>query len=127
MTVVSFSIDDDLLRDTEEAMDEMGFEGRSAFIRAALLGLIEDHERQEALAGQVEAVMVLTHTEDETGTVQDALHAHEDMIDTHLHSHLSDARCLELLIMDGPADRVRELWSTCRRQQSVHDVTLLPF
>jgi len=71
--------------------------------------------------------MVLTHTEDGDGTVQDALHAHEAMIDTHLHSHLSDDRCLELLIMDGSAERVRELWSSCRRQDSVHDVTLLPF
>lgn len=127
MTVVSFSLDDDLLDEAEEVMDEMGFEGRSRFIRAAIVALMEDHQRHEAMEGQTEAVMVLTHTEDETGTVQEALHAHEDMIETHLHSHLSDDRCLELLIMDGPAGPIKDLWDTCRRQQSVHDVTLLPF
>lgn len=126
MTVVSFSVDEDLLADAEQVMDEMGFDGRSQFIRAAMLSLIDEKRQHDELTGEVEAVLVLTHDEGE-GSVSGPIHAHEDMIETHLHSHLDDDRCLDLLVVDGAADRVRELWTILRKQQAVRDVTLLPF
>lgn len=126
MEVISFSVDEDLLADAEQVMEEMGFDGRSRFIRAAMRSLIDEKRQHDGLTGDVEAVLVLTHDEG-AGSVTGPIHSHEDMIETHLHSHLDDDRCLDLLVVDGKADRVRELWTALRTQQAVRDVTLLPF
>ncbi|MEZ6187755.1 MAG: nickel-responsive transcriptional regulator NikR [Planctomycetota bacterium] len=128
--VVSFSLDGELLEQLDAWVDEQGFSGRSAalqrLVREELAGSSDGAPDGTAMATvtyvydhhQRELLERLTHLQ----------HQHLDLVVSTTHVHLDHARCLEVLILRGPGQRVRELARGIANARGVERarVSLLP-
>jgi len=119
MSVISVSLPESLLDDVDAFADEAGFSGRSEVVRTALRGLLSEQKRLNELDGVIDAVVMVTHHHDGTEVVDAVQHAFQDLITTQMHNHLDDA-CIELLVLHGPADKIRDLYE---RLQASNDIS----
>ncbi|MGF7119247.1 CopG family ribbon-helix-helix protein [Methanobacterium oryzae] len=109
MPIVSISLNEKLLSEIDNIKDEIGFSGRSEVIRASTRMLIADNKEKRDLKGEINSVLVLIHNQEVEDKVTEIKHDFEDIINTQIHSHLKENKCMEIFILDGSADRIKEL------------------
>jgi CopG family transcriptional regulator, nickel-responsive regulator len=109
MVIVSVSLSEKLLDEIDELKDEMGFSGRSDVIRASARMLIADNREKKSLTGDTNAVLTLIHSQDVEDKVTEIKHEYEDIINTQIHSHLQENKCLEVFIMEGDVGRMHQI------------------
>src|SRR5256885_15914027 len=85
MTIVSVSMPDAMIRTMRELQKSQGFTGTSELVRAALRLLVADAREKESTKGPVEAVIVVTHSEDRQGPGTRNQHRFDDVVKTHIH------------------------------------------
>lgn len=123
--IISISLNDDLLDGVDEVQKELGFSGRSEVIRAGIRMLIADAKERGGLAGTLCSVLILVHTKGVEDVFTRIKHEHEEVIATHLHHHLMDGRCLEMLVLTGNASKIRRLvdaFHACGKMDSIKQV-----
>lgn len=109
MPIVSISLNEKLLSEIDNIKDEIGFSGRSEVIRASARMLIADNKEKRDLKGEINSILVLIHNQEVEDKVTEIKHDFEDIINTQIHSHLKENKCMEIFILDGSADRIKEL------------------
>lgn len=108
---IGVAIDEDLLKKFDELNGRRGYTNRSEAFR----DLIRDALIQEAAAApESEVVGTLTLVYDHhVRMLQERLtelqHEHHEEIISTLHVHLDHHHCLEVLVLRGKSDRVREI------------------
>jgi CopG family nickel-responsive transcriptional regulator len=123
--IVSVSLNDNILEEMEKLQEEFGFSGRSELIRAGIRMLLTDKLEKEKLAGDVGCVLTVTHEEEDEESVTEIKHKFEDIIKTHLHCKLKKNKCLELFVLDGEADKVREMTKQFQTNEGMEHVKLI--
>src|SRR5207249_12317453 len=86
MTIVSLSINEDLLKEMEVMMKDLGYTGKSELIRAAVRTLIAEKKEQEGITGQISSILIASHNEEAEEVVTSLKHQFERVINVHLHS-----------------------------------------
>lgn len=122
MTIISISLNEKLLDEIDQLKDELGFSGRSEVIRASTRMLIADNQEKKALQGVLNSILILIHDPKAEDKVTEIKHDFEDIINTQIHSHLKDDKCLEIFIMEGDAQRMntlRKLFQISRKMDYV--------
>ncbi|MDD3985049.1 MAG: CopG family ribbon-helix-helix protein [Methanobacterium sp.] len=109
MVIVSVSLSKKLLEDIDSIKDEMGFSGRSDVIRASARMLIADNREKVIMEGDTNSVLTLIHNQDVEDKVTEIKHDYEDIINTQIHTHLKEHKCLEIFILDGNVHRIYQL------------------
>jgi CopG family transcriptional regulator, nickel-responsive regulator len=109
MVIVSVSISEKLLEEIDSIKNEMGFSGRSDVIRASARMLIADNREKSTMTGETNSVLTLIHSQDVEDKVTEIKHDYEDIINTQIHSHIKEHKCLEIFILDGEGHRMYEL------------------
>jgi len=71
--------------------------------------LIADSKEKERLYGRMNSILLLIHNQKAEDTVTEIKHKFEDITKTQIHSHLKEDKCLEIFILDGEADKIKEL------------------
>jgi CopG family transcriptional regulator, nickel-responsive regulator len=122
MTIISMSINDKLLKDVDTLQEELGFSGRSEVIRAALRLLVADSKEKSELKGNVSAVLIVIHREEDN--INKVKHDFSSVIKTQVHNHV-DHKCLELFIIDGDAEKVKGLVNEFQKLKSTELVKLI--
>lgn len=105
MTIVSFSIDNPTLSNLNNLSQE-DFKGKSEIIRSAINLLWSEHQTQSKLKGQIDALLLVKHNEKHSQSILKLRHEFQQLIQTHLHTHLENHSCLEILILKGQADKI---------------------
>lgn len=124
MTIISISIEDELLEQLDETIENQGFSGRSDAIRQAIRTLIANLKDVNNIDGEVEGVLTIIHKEN-TKEFNKVLHDHLDIIQTQLHNHLENHNCLELLVVKGEAKRIKSFKKATETCKCVNFVNLL--
>jgi len=106
MTIVSLSFPEKMLREMDDVQKGSGFTGRSELVRAAIRLLLEDSHEKNALTGDLNGVLVVTHEQNEEAPVTKLKHDNEDIIKMHLHSKTKSSVCVELFLVQGDAKKV---------------------
>jgi CopG family transcriptional regulator, nickel-responsive regulator len=106
MTIVSLSFPEKMLKEMDEVQKGSGFTGRSELVRAAIRLLLEDSHEKNALTGELNGVLVVTHEQEEESPVTKLKHDNEDIIKMHLHSKTKSSVCVELFLVQGDAKQV---------------------
>ncbi len=109
MTIISMSVDPMMLANLDAIQAVYGFSGRSETIRAGMRLLEEDAKAKGKLSGKINAVLLVVHphvAEDDVGRIRFDF---EDIVKTQLHAHLKEGKCIELFVLEGKANKVREL------------------
>jgi len=74
------------------------------------------------LIGRINSTLLLIHNKDIENVVTEIKHRFEDITKTQIHSHLRENKCLEVFVLDGDADRIKEmvrLFQTSRKMDYV--------
>lgn len=109
MVIVSISLNEKILEDLDMLQDELGFSGRSEVIRAGARLLISDTKVKERLSGVINSVLLLIHDQEAENVVSKIKHKFEDITRTQIHNHLKRNKCLEIFVLDGNADDIKEM------------------
>lgn len=111
MPVVSISLTDRNIEILEKLKETLGLAGRSEAIRVCLRSAETEARERERLMGHVEGVLIIVHDSHSSPRLDDARHEFQELITTQIHSHLSNHKCLEVFIIRGDADNVKEMLS----------------
>jgi CopG family nickel-responsive transcriptional regulator len=125
MSVVSVSLNDTLLEDIDEFMDEQGFSGRSEVMRTAVRALLRDRKEISDLKGTVDAVVIVTHEDEDSGEIDNIQHDYQDTITTQLHNHMDEHKCLEVFMLHGEAEKVKELYNNFQASNKVEQAKII--
>ncbi|MCD6479356.1 CopG family ribbon-helix-helix protein [Candidatus Bathyarchaeota archaeon] len=120
--IISVSLSESLLEEVSRIQREMGFSGRSEVVRAGLRRLIAERRERERLSGRINSILLVVHEREDEDIVNRIKHEFDDVINTQLHSHLRGEKCLEIFILDGEAERIKEIvdcFETCGKMEYV--------
>ncbi len=122
MVIVSISLNDTILKEIDGIQNALGYSGRSEVIRAGARLLISESKEKERLTGNINSILLLIHSQEAENVVSEIKHKFEDVTNTQIHSHLREDKCLEIFVLDGDADRIKEmirLFQTSRKMEYV--------
>ena len=122
MVIVSISLNDTILKEIDRIQNELGYSSRSEVIRAGARLLISESKEKERLTGMINSTLLLIHSQDIEDVVTEIKHRFEDITKTQIHSHLRENKCLEVFVLDGDANRIKEmvrLFQTSRKMDYV--------
>jgi CopG family nickel-responsive transcriptional regulator len=109
MTVISVSLNENILKDIEKIQNEHGYSGRSELIRAGLRLLISESKNSEKIIGDIKSILILIHNHDDEKIVSCIKHKFKGVTKTQIHSHLHEDKCLEIFVLEGNAEKIKEM------------------
>lgn len=125
MTVISVSLDDELLAALDALEEEYGFTGRSELVRTALRSWMQDADRR-GFDDVTDGVIFVKYGEGAADHVSSLLHEHRPVIVSQIHQHLEDHVCFELLVVDGDPDRIEAFWQDVQSSRHVRTAEFIP-
>ncbi len=126
MERITITIDDDLLETIDGFVRRRGYPSRSEAIRELVR---EAASRDYAAAGRAPCVATLTYvfdhaTRDLSQRLTERQHDHHNLGISTTHVHFDHDSCLEVSILRGPIDKIRELADTMTVQRGVRHASL---
>jgi CopG family transcriptional regulator, nickel-responsive regulator len=118
--VVSIALPPELLKELEELPSEEAYKGRSETVRAALHMFLNKLRSETKAQGHVSATLTVHYNEEAAPRITRVRHNFSDIIRTMVHNHDLHDDCLEVLVLDGPAERVRLLVDTLRGREGIN-------
>ncbi len=122
MERITISLEEDLLAAFDELVGRAGYENRSEAVR----DLVRHRLEEERLAGDPSAralacvSYVYNHHQRELARrLTGAQHLHHHLTLSTLHVHLDDENCLEVMLLQGAADSVRDFAQATIAQRGV--------
>ncbi|MEO2240816.1 MAG: nickel-responsive transcriptional regulator NikR [Euryarchaeota archaeon] len=121
----SVTVPEGLLERVNELIASGYFASRSEIFRQALREYLQRIEWTDRLKGEYYGVLsyVYRHERAEPELVK-VQHDFADVIITTLHVHVSDEKCLEILLMKGPGERIAEVAKRIRGIKGVEQARL---
>ncbi len=102
---------------------KLGFSNRSKLVRAGMDALNQEYAALEGLKGNAQAVFVVSHGRLHEHDFDHVLHEYDDVVRTSLHQQ-SHETCVQVLMADGPAERLRTLFSALKTAKGVRQVSV---
>ena len=127
MTIVSISLNDEMLKELDKLQGAMGFTGRSEIIRAGIRTFVQEEKQKRELKGKQNAVLIVVHADEYDDQVARIKHDYEDLIKTHLHNKIDGDRCMEMFFLDGDSKKVQAItqgFQTDKKMDTVKIVAL---
>jgi CopG family transcriptional regulator, nickel-responsive regulator len=109
------SLEKDLLKDFDKDLKEKGYQNRSEAIRDLIRDrLVEKEWEPEDQEDREDRMAVLTivydhHQPDLSKTLTDIQHESHGVVYSTLHIHLDHDNCLEILVLKGDAENIKQL------------------
>jgi len=125
MVVVSISLNDTILKEIDRIQNAFGYSGRSEVIRAGARLLISESKEKERLTGNINSILLLIHSQEAENVVSEIKHRFENVTKTQIHSHLRENKCLEVFVLDGDADRIKEMVRLLQTSRKMDYVKLI--
>ena len=125
MTIVSISLNDEILSELDKLQSSMGFSGRSEAIRAGIRTFVSEEKQKSDLSGNIHAILLVVHNDEFDHVVSGITHNFEDLIITHLHSKIEKEKCMELFVMNGDAEKVSTMTKDFQINKNMDTVKLV--
>ena len=108
---ISISLPDDLQADVDQMVVTRGFGSRSQAINDMLRQHVADHQRQlgdEVMAGTI-TILYNNATPGLQKKLADLQYEHLEEVISSLHVHLMDQQTMEVVLVQGPAQKVQAI------------------
>lgn len=125
MTIVSVSLNDDILQEVDKLQKALGFSGRSEIVRAGIRNLLAEERDRQNLSGSIYAILMVIHDEKSDDQVSLMRHDYDKLIGTHIHNKIDGDRCLEIFMLRGQADDVRDMTKKFQSNKKMDHVKLI--
>ncbi|MFQ5940863.1 MAG: CopG family ribbon-helix-helix protein [Nitrososphaerales archaeon] len=126
MPIVSISINEAMLSDVDKLMKGLGFSGRSELVRAGIRSLISEEKERQDLLGMLHALLLVIHNEESEQEVTGIKHVFDELVGTHLHSKIDNNKCLEIFLLQGEADKIKNMTKEFQTNRKMERVKLIP-
>jgi len=125
MSIISLSLPYDLLEELDTILGEDRVATRSEIVRQAVRMYLTQYNELEQIKGNIIAtISVLYEKTEQNKELFRLQHEFDDMITAYLHSHLSGTNCLEVMVVKGPAQRLRCLVDGLKANKPVKQIKL---
>gem|GEM_PF-132219 len=127
MMRISMSLPKKLLNEFDDVLKDRGYNSRSNGIRDALKDYIIRYQWMKEIEGDrmgVVSVIYDPHYTDVLGNIMDIQHSFLEEINATMHIHMSDKNCLEVIVVKGDANQIRDLTEQLMRLNGVEHVKL---
>ena len=122
MTIVSVSLNEEILTEMSKLQKSLGFTGRSEIIRASVRSMLSEERKKEEL----HAIFLVIHDEKSDDEINEMGHAYDKLINTHLHNKIDKDRCLEIFLLKGNANQIRDMTKRFQSNKKMDNVKLIP-
>ena len=120
MPIVAVSMTDSDLEELETLLKEGEFSNRSDVVRHAVQALMSEHRTIESAKGVITVVATALYYKKGQGhNISAVQHEFKDSITATIHSHTSEGSCIEVMIITGKADTIRDFLKKLRAQKKV--------
>lgn len=110
LSIISLSLPTELLEELDAILGKDHSATRSEVIRQAVRMYLSEYNELDKIKGNVIATISVLYKKTEKNEELFQLeHEFGDMITAYLHSHLTRANCLEVLVVKGSAQRLKSL------------------
>lgn len=109
MSIVSVSLDEESIAALDMITESLKLKGRSDAVRMSIKSAVAELKEMNDFDGLVEGVLIIVHEHHNDSWMSMIQHRYEEVIRTQLHSHLHSRQCLELMIVSGEGDTIREM------------------
>ena len=109
VAIISISLTEQNMVDLETLKKDLGFTGRSEAIRAALRTLLTENSERRSMIGQIDGVLVMINDACASVSIHDIYHDNHPLIKTHVHNHLGNHKCMNMMVLSGEATQINEL------------------
>jgi len=124
MTIVSISVDGELLTRFDDVRAVKGFRSRSDAMREAMRSFVDEVE-WDSSDGENQIVITMIYDElGPRGELSVLQHRYEE-IQMMLHLHLEKGQCMEVFIARGPNIRLREILGRIRKIKGVRSIRFI--
>jgi CopG family transcriptional regulator, nickel-responsive regulator len=125
MSIISLSLPTELLEELDAVLGEQKLATRSEILRQALRSYLTEYKKLEDLKGNIIAtISVLYNKEEKNEELFKLQHEFSDMITAYLHSHLTETSCLEVMVIKGASNRLKELVDGLKANKPVKQIKL---
>jgi len=125
LTIVSVSLNEEILHEMDKLQKGLGFSGRSEIVRAGLRNLLSEEKKRQDLIGLIHALFLVIHDEESDEEMSEMRHNYDKLINTHLHSKIDKNRCIEIFLLKGDATDIREMTKSFQSNKKIHNVQLI--
>ncbi len=119
--VLSLSLSPDQRMELFAMQEKLGFKNRSKLLRAGLESLLNEYRLLEKLQGVHKVVFVVAHEEEHEASLGKIIHEFEETVNTTIHQK-SEKLCVEIITAEGPATRLKPLFSSLKKAKGVRQV-----
>jgi len=121
--IISVSVPENLLQKVESSIKNQGFTNRSEIIRQALRSFVRESKNLNDLEGNITASITIIYKRD-TSKVQisEIQHSFGNIISTFLHAHIDEKHCLEVIVVNGEAKKIRKLVNAFRTNEQINQL-----
>jgi CopG family nickel-responsive transcriptional regulator len=131
MTVVSLSLDGDLLERFDDIWEQEGFQNRSEALRSAMRDFIYTYGVHSYDDSEIVEVR-LVYSYHDTARIRKRLsqveHEHEELIFEKQHKHVTGDLCFDMLTLQGPKTALQPVIARLRSVRGIetfHSIVLL--
>ncbi|MBI2971779.1 MAG: nickel-responsive regulator 1 [Candidatus Aenigmarchaeota archaeon] len=124
MKIVSISMSDEAFGEMEKLQQELAFSNRSEVLRRGVRLMREELESMEKLQGHLDCILVVMHTKAEAA-LSKIIHRNNSLVKTHIHNNLCNDKCLEIFVMHGASEKLRNLYNELKRTKRIDYVKLI--
>ena len=125
MTIISISLNKNILAEMDKVQKSLGFSGRSELIRAGIRSLLSDERKRKDITGFIHALFLATHDEKSDDQVTEMRHTFDKVINTHLHSKIDKDKCLEIFLLKGDVREINEMARQFQGNRNMDNVELV--
>jgi CopG family nickel-responsive transcriptional regulator len=123
MSIISISLPNKLLEELDAILGEEKSATRSEVLRQAIRSyLIEYKELDKFKCSIIATVTVLYEKKENNEELSRLRNEFRDMITAYLHSHLTETSCLEVMVIKGPAKRLKSLIDGLKANKPVKQI-----
>lgn len=125
LTIVSISLNKNILAQMDKIRKSRGFSGRSEIVRAGIRALLSEERERNNMTGFIHALFLAMHDEKSDEQVTELRHAFDKLITTHLHNKVDTDRCLEIFLLRGNANDITDMAKRFQANKNMHNVKLI--
>jgi len=110
--IVSLSLPDEILKDMDRAVEEIGYTSRSEMVRDAVRAFLREKSEVSKLKGHINGVLMLVYDHECAARVSEVRHKHMGVFKSFMHADFDGGDdCCEVLMFCGEAEELKNSYN----------------
>ena len=87
--------------------------------------MIEDTREKDSFVGNIDAVLAVTHREEDEEPITSLKHSFQEIVRIHIHNKINRGNCVDLFLLEGEGKIVASMIKAFQDQEDMKSVKLI--